>query len=126
MSEVTHCPLCFAQLEVRDVAPCAECGHNPDEIEHALAGMHTYAEMRIFGDLSVVLCNYCQLDFGSFDSIFFGVPDGKRIGYEHMQHVRDITDIQIGKDKYCPDCYYRLAFLDFVARAREFHAPQNS
>jgi hypothetical protein len=40
-----------------------ECGHDPAEIEQARAGKHTYAEYRIFGDLSLVLCNFCDVDF---------------------------------------------------------------
>jgi hypothetical protein len=117
----THCPLCSTELEVADVAPCAECGHLPHEIEHALAGKHTYAEMRIFDDLSLVLCNFCQVDFGSFQQDFFGLPHTANIGYEKMQFLRDVTEVFIGKDKYCPQCNLRLAFLKFVAAAREIH-----
>lgn len=92
-----------------------------EEIEHALAGKHTYAEMRIFGNLSVVLCNFCQVDFGSFHPDYFGLPRNARIGYEKMQFVRAVPEVFIGKDKYCPQCNLRLAFLKFVVAARELH-----
>lgn len=119
----THCPECQSELEVRDVAPCAECGHVEHEIEHALTGRHTFAEMRIFGDLSVVLCSFCQVDFGSFDPVFFGLPCDAEIGFEKMQFVRD-APVLIGKDKCCPRCNLRLTFLKFVIAARELHGEQ--
>lgn len=121
MSE-THCPLCHTALGVSDVAPCMECGSLPEEIEHALAGGHTYAEVRVFGDLSLVLCDFCQVDFGSYDPAYFGLPRGARFGYGKMQFVREVEDVRIGKDKVCPRCHHRLPFLRFVLRARELHA----
>jgi hypothetical protein len=117
----SQCPICYAPLEVTDVAPCMECGNIPQEIEHALAGKHSYAEMRIFGDLTLVLCDFCQVDFGSYDPTFFGLPRGARIGYEKMQFLRAVGEVFIAKDKYCPQCRYRLPFLKFVQKARELH-----
>jgi hypothetical protein len=114
-------PICYAPLEVTDVAPCMECGNIPQAIEHALAGKHSYAEMRIFGDLTLVLCDFCQVDFGSYDPTFFGLPRGARIGYEKMQFLRAVGEVFIVKDKYCPQCGYRLPFLKFVQKARELH-----
>lgn len=124
MLKYTHCPLCNTELQVIDVAPCMECGHLPEETEDALTGKHTYAEMHIFGDLSVVLCNFCQVDFGSWDPTFFGLPRNakSKIGYGKMQFLRELDTIYIGKDKYCPECNLRLAFLKFVVAARELHA----
>jgi hypothetical protein len=98
-----------------------ECGHLPEEIGHALAGRHTYAEVRIFGDLTLVLCDFCRVDFGSFDPDVFGMPKGARIGYEKIQFLRDVEEIRIGKDKVCPQCRHRLPFLRFVQKAREVH-----
>jgi hypothetical protein len=119
--KLTHCPLCHSELEVADVAPCAECGHLAQEIEHALAGKHTCAEMRIFGDLSLVLCDFCQVDFGSFHPEFFGLPPKAEIGYAKMQFMRSVPEVFLGKDKYCPQCNLRLAFLKFVVAARQLH-----
>lgn len=116
-----HCPLCHTELEETDVAPCMECGHLAQEIEDALAGRHAYAEMRIFGELSLVLCNFCQVDFGAFDPEFFGLPRNDRIGYQKMQFVHAVAEVFIGRDKYCPQCNLRLSFLKFVVAAREFH-----
>jgi hypothetical protein len=98
------------------------CGHAEHEIEHALSSEHTYAEWRIFGDLTLVLCNICMLDFGSFHPEFFGLPRSAKIGYEKMHFVRSIDEIYIGKDKYCSACGARLAFLKFVADARALHS----
>lgn len=103
------------------MAPCMECGNIPQEIEHALAGKHTYAEMRTFGDLSLVLCDFCKVDFGSYDPTFFGLPRDARIGYEKMQFLRTVDHVFIGKDKYCSQCGFRLPFLRFVRQARELH-----
>jgi hypothetical protein len=114
-----QCPLCYGPLEVRDVAPCAECGGRPVEIEHFQKGQHKYAEYEVFPGLNLVLCNFCDVDFGSTDPTFFGLPPSARIGYEKMRHLRDLERPSLGKDKYCPACRHRLAFLRFVARARE-------
>jgi hypothetical protein len=43
----SQCPICYTSLEVTDVAPCMECGNIPQEIEQALTGKHSYAEMDI-------------------------------------------------------------------------------
>jgi hypothetical protein len=98
-----------------------ECGSDPREIDEARAGEHTYAEYRIFGDLSLVLCNFCQCDFSSYDPTFFGLPRGRRVGMEGgWQFIRDVEPV-ITKDKCCPKCGYRLPFLEFIAHARELH-----
>jgi hypothetical protein len=36
-------------MEVRAVAPCAECGAQPEELEHLREGRHTYQVMRVLG-----------------------------------------------------------------------------
>jgi hypothetical protein len=117
-----YCPICYSELEVRDVAPCMDCGHRPEEIEHTLAGRHTYTEIRIFDGLSLVLCDFCQVDFGSYYPTYFGAPAGIRIGYQKMQFVRDVEDQFIRKDKCCPECERRLPFLKFLKKARELFA----
>lgn len=118
----TNCPVCYSPLEVRDVAPCMDCGAVPHEIDHALSGRHTYAEFRVFGDLTLVLCDFHQVDFGSYDPTYFGLPKNARIGFQKMQFVRSIDDIQITKDKYCPECKRRLAFLKFLEQARQLNS----
>ena len=116
-----YCPLCHSPLEIRDVAPCMECGHRPEEIEHALTGQHTYTEQRIFGTLTLILCDFCEADFGSFYPEFFGLPWNARTSFDKMDFVRSVDEVVIGKDKYCPECDYRLAFLEFVEKARCLH-----
>ena len=118
MSQTEQCPLCYTPLEVRDVAPCCDCGAFPDELDHCRAGKHTYAEYEVFPGVRAVFCNFCDVDFGSYDQTFFGLPRGKRVDYGCMQFVRKVAPV-IGKDKYCPECRRRLAFLRFVVEARE-------
>ena len=120
MSE-TACPLCYTPLEVTDVAPCMECGNDPREVEHAIAGRHSYAEMRVFGDLTLVLCDFCQIGFGSFSPILFGLPGDSLIKYKKMEFLRAIEGIYIRQDKYCPYCGYRLPFLKFIQKVRELN-----
>jgi hypothetical protein len=116
-----QCPLCFSPLEAREVAPCMECGHDPEELRHFAEGKHTYAEYRIFGPLALVLCNFCQVDFDSCDPAYFGLPGTARIGFARMQFLRDVVPPPHTFDKVCPECDHRLSYLQFVAAARELH-----
>lgn len=117
-----QCPLCYGPLQSRDVAPCDECGGDPKELEHFRSGQHTYHLLRVIADFELTLCNFCMVDFGSFDPVFLGLPRGSKIGFERMQLVRDISNPSIGHDKFCAACGYRLAFLKFVASVRQTHA----
>jgi hypothetical protein len=99
-----------------------ECGAVPAELDHARSGKHTYAIYRIFGKFDVVLCNFCQVDFSSYDPKFFGLPRNRRVGLGHdLDFVKDLKDCSIRKDKWCPKCGYRIGFLRFVKGAREEH-----
>jgi hypothetical protein len=119
--QATHCPICHELLEVRDVAPCMECGCEPSEIEEAKAGEHSYAEFRIFGALSLVLCNFCQADFSSYDPTYFGLPRGTSVGMERGWQLVRVVQPFIAKGKCCPQCRHRLPFLEFVVAARAQH-----
>jgi hypothetical protein len=118
----SYCPLCYSELEVRDVAPCDECGAQPEELTHFAAGKHSFMEYEIFPPLKLTLCNFCDVDFGSSDPTFFGLPRNARIGYQFMRALRRIEAPTLGKDKYCPACNRRLSFLRFVHQARQQHA----
>jgi hypothetical protein len=98
----SHCPICYGLQDVRDVAPCYDCGHDPEELEHLAEGRHTYAEMRIFG---------------INDPTSFGRTPGIRPERE-MTFVCDLLNPEPAKNKYCPSCGHRLALLRFLAGAR--------
>lgn len=70
--------MCFGPLDVREAAPCDECGGDPEEIEHFRLGKHTYQRFEVFAGLELTLCNFCMVDFGSYDPTFFGLPRGSR------------------------------------------------
>ena len=111
----THCPICQTELEVRNVTPCHDCGWSDDELEHYRE--HTYSEVRALGVEGIVLCDFCDVDFASYDPTFFGLPRGTRLQFP--EHLRGVEQIRIGKDKFCPACRARLAFLKFVSKVRE-------
>ncbi|HKI04073.1 MAG TPA: hypothetical protein VKK31_18985 [Thermoanaerobaculia bacterium] len=86
----------------------------------ALTGKYTYAEYRYSGDLSLVLCNFCLVDFASYDPTYFGLPRGTCIDLGCFQFLRDVP-LTVTKGKFCAACGYRLPFLEFVLRVRELH-----
>ena len=112
----SYCPICHSSLETREVAPCYDCGHDPTELQHLAEGRHTYAEMRAFG-IAIVLCDFCRADFSSYDPTYFGRQKGTRLAREVI-FVRDEQNLQPSKDKYCPTCGRRLAFLRFLEKVR--------
>lgn len=118
----TNCPICFEPLEVRLVAPCEECGGLPEEITHYEEGLHTYAEYEVFEGLNLILCNFCDVDFASFDTSIFGLSKGARVDISTMKLVRQVESPKISKDKFCVKCGLRLAFLRFLAAAKKQNA----
>jgi len=61
-----QCPICYEVLEVRDLAPCDDCGWDPKEIDNFKENIHTYAEFEVYGS-KLTLCNFCDVDFSSYD-----------------------------------------------------------
>jgi hypothetical protein len=98
-----------------------DCGHDPVELQHFAEGRHSYGEYRIFGDLSLVLCSFCQVDFASYDPAYFGLPRKTRLGLDRITFVGDVVPQPHTFDKVCPECHRRLCFLQFLSAAREFH-----
>jgi hypothetical protein len=104
-----------------------DCGTLPDELQHFRDGVHTYAEYLIFGSIPVVLCNFCFVDFGSYDPTYFGLPPHPRISISRFQLVRELYPLpERTYDYVCPDCDQRLAWVEFVVAARELHATGNA
>jgi len=117
-----QCPICSTELEVRDVSPCWDCGHDPVEIDHFNSGKHTYSELEVFCS-RIVLCDFCMVDFSSYDPQQFGLPWDKKIGLgkPDFRELRSVDESGISKDKVCPVCNHRLKFLKWMVEVRERH-----
>ena len=98
------------------MAPCFDCGADPAELVHLTNGLHTYDEVRAFGE-TIVLCDLCQADFANYKPMYFNLPSEVKPGRE-IAFRRTITDPRVTEDEYCPECGHRLAFLEFVSRVR--------
>lgn len=118
----THCPVCCGLLEVRELAPCDDCGGRPTELEHFREGRHTFTIFAVFPGLELTLCDFCSLDFGSYKPEFFGLPKNSRIGFDKMNFVRSVDNPSVNLGKICTQCGLRLSFAKFVVQARERHA----
>jgi len=89
----------------------------PVELEHLKDGKHKYAELELFG-ATLVLCDFCQADFDSYAPSYFRRTGRPRFS-KQMHVLRDVTEPAMSKDKYCPNCNRRLAFLRFLGHALE-------
>jgi len=117
MSQV-QCPVCFTPLEVRDVAPCYICGGWPSRAER-LVPRAEFREWRLPGGRTLVLCAGCEVEeflspHGWGRRLGLG---GKRLPLAALQLVRVLPRPEVRKDKFCPHCNLRLAFLEVVAAA---------
>lgn len=110
------CPICAGSLEERAVAPCFDCGHSPSELEEFERGEHEYHAFSIWGH-ELVLCDFCDADFGSYHPDYFGRPAGPHPDYP-LQLIRKVEQPSLAKDFYCPNCKHRLAFLIFLSKVR--------
>jgi hypothetical protein len=120
-----QCPICFGELETRDCAPCDDCGWDPKEIQDLTEKKHVYKTYEVYKGLRLTLCNFCDVDFGSYKPVYFGFKNGRRIGFQNFNFVRQIGNPEIVKDKFCPECSKRLTFLRFLAAVRDSNEREN-
>jgi hypothetical protein len=115
-----NCPICSGELNEIHVAPCFDCGHAPDEIGECLRGEHEYHRFKLWGQ-SLVLCDFCDADFGSYYPDYFGLPGSLPQDYP-LELAAKPESRAITTDMYCSSCKHRLAFLQFLKAAREHNA----
>ncbi len=116
-----QCPICFTELELRDCGPCDDCGWDPTEIEHFNNRKHVYRTYEIYKGLHLTLCNFCDIDFSSYQPDYFGFDHGNRIGFRDFQLITELKNPQIIKDKFCRACSARLTFLNFLFDIRQLN-----
>jgi hypothetical protein len=113
------CPLCASQLAERQVAPCHDCGGAPSEIGECERGEHEYHVFELWGH-EVVLCDFCDADFGSYYPEFWGLPAGADPDYP-LTLLRKVDAPTISIDLYCSSCKHRLVFLQLLKAVRDQH-----
>ena len=91
-----QCPRCYTPLEVRNVTPCFICGGWPEVVGRFDAAAK-YTEFRL-------------PDWG------YRLPPNETLPVNALQRVRLVAAPQLGRDKFCPTCNLRLAFLTIITR----------
>lgn len=116
-----QCPVCFGELDVRECAPCDDCGAKPGEIDDFNQKIHTYTVYEVYKALRLTLCDFCAVDFGSYKPGYFGIRADTKLEFGGFNMIRQLENPQVVKDKFCPECEKRLTFLKFVAEVREMN-----
>jgi len=114
-----QCPLCYTEMESIDCTPCHDCGHFEDEIKKFDEIGGNFNIYELYDGLTLQLCDFCKIDFGSYKSDFLGFKDNTTIGFENMNFVKGIDKPEMEKDKFCPNCKMRMKFLNFINSLRE-------
>jgi hypothetical protein len=73
MSSPVRCAACGADMAIRDVAPCIDCGGGPFGIDGLRSGSRTYARVGLFD--REILCDFCDAEMPSTAPSFWGSPD---------------------------------------------------
>ncbi|NHF60361.1 hypothetical protein FK220_013485 [Flavobacteriaceae bacterium TP-CH-4] len=108
----TNCPLDGTTLLLKRGTPCGEGGADDFELDHFEE--HRVHECVVYHGLKLVLGDFYDVDFGSYDPTYFGFEKRKRMGYEDFEWVREVTDTRRREGKYCPECHYKMPLLTFV------------
>ena len=119
MMKREQCPICYSELEVKEFAPCDDCGNLEEEINHFNEGKHRYNVYDVYNGLKLQLCNFCDVNFGSYKSEYLGFLDNRRIGFEDFCFISFVNNPSIQSSKYCPECQKGIKFLTFLRDLRE-------
>ena len=93
-----------------------ECGTDDFELDHFET--HEYLEFEAYFGQRLVLCDFCEADFPSYDPTYFGFPIGKRLHTDDWKFIQRITGNELQEVPYCPKCTRSLAFTSFIATCR--------
>lgn len=117
MKIIPNCPVCFEPGIQKELTPCMDCGGEESEKDHYTE--HEYKEWEVLFGERLILCNFCDADFASYKTDFFGFKNGRSIGFEHFNFIKDIRDKKLKIGWYCSSCQMTHSFLNFVAVCRE-------
>jgi hypothetical protein len=104
----------------RVVAPCYDCGHAEPEVGEFERGEHEYHVFELWGN-ELVLCDFCDADFGSYFPERWGLPPGPLPDYP-LNLLSKVATPALSEDSYCSKCNHRLAFLRVLAASRARNA----
>src|SRR3954470_5367465 len=110
VSRDKQCPVCFGELETRDVQPCMVCGGWPG-IKVSKPDHH----FKLRDDRTpLTLCNICWIEEVLADQ--GDLKERLRINSER-DLVLVVDDAPVpALDKFCTACNRRLALLEIMAR----------
>ncbi len=115
----SQCPICFGLLGAREVTPCFICGGWPESVA-SFDPSANYREFRLPDDQLIVLCSSCELEeFMVPNGWGYKLVSGYKLPVNALQPVRLLQDPQVGRDKFCPSCNLRLAFLRLVSSCQK-------
>ena len=117
-----NCPVCFTPMISKELTPCMDCGGHDSELDHYKE--HDYKEWEVLYGERLVLCDFCDADFASYNTSFFGFKNRRTIGLEHFNFVKEIHDKRLRVGLFCPSCHMTHDFLKFVAVCREKNSPK--
>lgn len=109
MTRLQQCPVCFGDLEVREVQACYVCGGWPDVRS---SEQHRHFTIREDGN-EIALCDFCWLEEVLSDQ--GDLKQRLRIKGEHDLVVAPDQPSPT-TDKFCPACNRRLALLKIMAQ----------
>lgn len=112
----SNCPICYTELVTQKVTPCMNCGRYESKLNQNKN--RQYREYELYFQQRLILCNFCDVDFSSYDPTYFGFKKDKKLGLGDFNFVKEMLDKSLKKDKYCPACKHRLPFLKFIQKCR--------
>lgn len=118
---IDKCPICNSPLEEILAAPCDDCGGKPEELADFQGGEREYFECEALSGWHLVLCDFCEADFASYNPEVFGLPKGSTVEKLKLRRVKKIQSAQIEADKCCPICGHRSNFLKLILESRRLH-----
>ena len=110
------CGACGAEMVVRDVAPCLDCGGNASEIDEWRTGEHTYERVGLFD--GEAMCDFCVADMPSTHPSFWGFPENLNwdqalaaAGHEYLDSAPPLR-----RELACARCSNTLRKQEWIRR----------
>jgi hypothetical protein len=103
-------------MEKRQIAPCLECGGEPQEIEEWAKREHTYSKVGLFDE--EIFCDFCDADMPSTDPLVWGFPKGFNWDKELGSHSYEMLKVSppLREEAVCPNCHNTYRRQEFIIR----------